>query len=727
MRWWSLLVSALVVIAPFARGSPDAAAAEAEATTVRPIPPVAARKPVRLTTHGIERVDDYAWLRNPKSREAIRNPSRLAPDILAYLQAENAYAEAVLAPLSGLRVKLVEEMKARIEQNESGVPSPDGPYAYWSKYAPGAEHPRIVRAPTGGGPEEVLLDGPALAAGKPYFSFGDYFHSPDHRRYAYMADETGSESYTLRIRDIRTGRDLPEVFDGVASFAWAQDSRTLFYVGHDKNHRPRFVYRHRVGTDPAKDRLVYEEKDFGFEVSVNTTRSRRFVVISTSNGDTSEERLIDARRPLSNPVLLVRRQPGLRYFVRDWGDQLVILTNADGADDFKLVTAPASAPGRANWRDLVPYKEGRRILDVVALAGHLVRYEREDGLERLVVRHKADGSEHAVTFGEEAYSLDFVPTYEFDSRAIRFTYSSPATPKQTIDYDLESRERVLRLQRTVPSGHDPSAYVVRRLAATTSDHEQVPITVLHRKGLPLDGSAPLFVEAYGAYSRAFSTEFDSNILSLVDRGMVYAIAHVRGGIEKGQRWRNGGRLANKENTFNDFIAVAEYLSKTGYAAPGRIVARGASAGGLVMGVIANRRPDLFAGIVARVPFVDALNSLLDDSLPRTAGDILEFGDAIHDVAAYRTIANYSPYENVAAQPYPEMLVTTGTSDPQYWEPAKWVAKIRAMKTNDARVALVTNMSAGHYGAAGRFEELDEAALIQAFALDVTGVHRREPR
>jgi oligopeptidase B len=726
MRWCSLLVSALVFIAPLARGGPDAAAAEAEATTVRPIPPLAARKPVRLTTHGIERVDDYAWLRDPSWRDVIQDPSRLAPAIRAHLEAENSYAEASLARLSGLRVKLVEEMKARIEQNESGVPSPDGPYAYWTKYLPGAEHPRIVRAPTGGGPEEVLLDGPALAAGKSYFSFGDDLHSPDHRYHAYAVDETGAESFTLRIRDLHTGRDLPEVIREVSSFTWAQDSHTLFYVTYDADHRPRFVYRHRLGSDPAKDRLVYEEKNLGFEVSVATTRSRRFVVIAAASGDTSDARLIDAARPERKPVLVVPRRPGLRYSVTDWGDRLVILTNADGADDFKIVTAPASAPDRKNWRDLVPYREGRRILDVTAFAGHLVRHEREDGLERLVVRRKADGGEHAVGFGEEAYSLELGSPYEFDTRTFRFSYSSPATPKQTFDYDLESRGRVLRKQQTIPSGHDPSAYVVRRLAFTTSDHEQVPITVLHRRGVPLDGSAPLFLEAYGAYSRVFPTEFDSNILSLVDRGMVYAIAHVRGGIEKGERWRNAGRLADKENSFNDFIAAAEHLSKAGYAAPGRIVARGASAGGLLMGVIANRRPDLFAGIVARVPFVDALNTMLDESLPLTFSDRSEWGDPLHDRNAYRTIAGYSPYDNVAARPYPHMLVTASMSDPrvQYWEPAKWVAKIRALQTNDARVVLVTNMSAGHYGAAGRFAELDEVALIQAFALDVTG---SEPR
>jgi oligopeptidase B len=487
------------------------------------------------------------------------------------------------------------------------------------------------------------------------------------------------------------------------------------------------VYRHRVGSDPSSDQLVYEEKDFGFAVSVDTTRSGRFVVISTEDLDTSEGWLIDAERPESAPRLVVAREPGLRYYLDDWGDRLVIRTNADGAEDFKLVTVSASAPGRENWRDLVPYKEGRQVLDMVALAGHLVRLEREDGFERLVIRRKADGSEHTVTFGEEAYSVDLGSPYEFDSRTIRYVYSSPATPRQTFDYDLVSRERVLRKQQSIPSGHDPSAYVVRRLSVTTADNEQVPVTVLHRKGQPLDGSAPLFLEGYGAYAYVFPTSFDANVLSLVDRGFVYAIAHIRGGLEKGERWRNAGRLQNKRNTFADFIAAAEHLSKAGYTAPGRIVARGDSAGGLLMGVVANMRPDLFAGLIARVPFVDALNTMLDDSLPLTVSDFPEWGNPIDDVAAYRSIAGYAPYENVAAQPYPHMLVTAGISDPrvQYWEPAKWVARIRAMKTNDARIALVTRMSAGHFGAAGRFEWLDEVALIQAFALDVSGMRRAD--
>jgi oligopeptidase B len=723
MRWWSLPLALWLALAPLPCGNLEQAAADS--AVLRPSPPVAARKPVRLFVHGIERVDDYAWLRDPNWRKVMLDPGELAPEIRAHIDAENAYAKALLAPLADLRDTLLAEMKGRMEQDESSVPAPDGPYAYWRKFRPGAEHPQIVRARRTGGGEQVLLDGPRLAAGTSFFSFHDLQHSPDHRLYAYTVDDTGSETHELRIRNIASGRDLPVVIADVASFAWAQDSRTLFYVRLDDDHRPRFVYRHRLGTDPAHDVLVFEEKDLGFEVTLASTRSRRFVVISTLGGDTSEEWLIDAMRPQSAPRLVAAREPNVRYELDDWGDRLVIRTNADGAADFKIVTTPASAPGRQNWRDLVAHREGRRIVEAVALAGYLVRLEREDGFERLVVHRKADGSEHAVSFAEPAYALRLEPLYELGTRTIRFEYSSPATPRQIYDYDVESRRRILRKQQKVPSGHDPEKYVVRRLHAVAADGEQVPITLLHRKELRLDRSAPLFLEGYGAYSFIFPAAFDSNLLSLVDRGFVYAIAHVRGGSEKGERWRDAGRLEHKINSFRDFIAVAEHLIETGYTASGRIVARGDSAGGMLMGAVANMRPDLFAGIVARVPYVDTLNTLLDESLPLTVGDFPEFGNPGEDVAAYRNVASYAPYENVAAQPYPHMLVTAGTSDPrvQYWEPAKWVAKLRAMKTNDARILLITSMSEGHFGAAGRFKELDELASIQAFALDVTGMHR----
>jgi oligopeptidase B len=685
-------------------------------------PPVAARKLVRFTVHGIERVDDYAWLRDENWREVLKDPAKLAPDIRAHIDAENKYADAMMAPLAGLRARLVADMKGRIEQAQSDVPLPDGPFVYWKKFEPGAEHPLIVRSPRAGGPEQVLLDGPALAKGLGYFTFGQYTQSPDHRLYAYLVDETGAENFTLRIRDIKAGRDLPDTMINVSSFAWAPDNRTLFYVRRDDDQRPLLVYRHHLGTDPAADELIYEEKDPAFEVTVTLSPTKRFIHISSTSSDTTEERLIDAGQPMQAPMLVAARQPNLRYFVHDWGDRFVIRTNADGADDFKLMTAPADAPSRDNWRELVPGKLGRQVMSVMTFASHLVSLERHDGLPQLTIYRKSDGAAHAVTFKEEAYFLALYGSFEFDSRSVLFMYSSPATPEQVFEYDMESRERILRKTQVIPSGHDPSAYVVRRLIATTADNEHVPITVLHRRGLQLDGSAPLFLEGYGAYAYVFQTPFKSNVLSLVDRGFVYAIAHIRGGLDKGQRWYEGGRLQNKPNTFDDFVTAAEHLVKAGYTKTGRIVGRGDSAGGLLMGAVNNLRPDLFAGIVARVPFVDVLNTMLDETLPLTVSDYSEWGNPSRNIATYRRIAGYSPYDNVKAQAYPNMLVTAGISDPRvnYWEPAKWVAKLRATKTNDAKIALVTRMSAGHFGAAGRFEELDEAALIQAFAIDATG-------
>jgi oligopeptidase B len=717
--------AALLALLPLASHAHAGEAPRPVAAIARPMkiePPIAARRPVELSVHGIVRVDDYAWLRDPSWREVIRKPSVLKREIRAHIEAENRYAAAVLAPLAPLRRRLLEEMKGRIQQASSGVPMPDGPYAYWEKYLPGAEHPRVVRAPRDGGAEQLLLDAAALAAGKAYFRLGAYRHSPDHRLLAYLIDTTGNESQELRVRDLATGRDRRLRISGVAGFAWAADSATLFYVSHDAEHRARFVHRHRLGTDPAKDPVVYAENDLSFEVSVGLTSTRRFVVISTVSQDTSESWLIDAAQPAGAPRLVAARESNIHYRVSDWGDRLLIRTNVKGADDFKIMTAPASAPGREHWRDLIPYKAGRRILAAIPFAGYLARLEREDGRQRIVIRRGSDGAEHAVGFDEEAYAVELVAPHEFDTRTLRFLYSSPATPQQTFDYDVESRERVLRRQQQLPSGHDRAAYEVRRLFAPTADNERVPITVLHRKGLPIDGSAPLFLEGYGAYGELFETGFDPNLLSLVERGFVYAIAHVRGGIENGKRWHEAGRRERKISTFTDFIAVAEYLTGAGYAAPRRIVASGDSAGGTLVGAVANMRPELFAGIVAKVPYVDILNTLLDPELPLATIEWPEFGNPARDLSAYRTIAGYSPYDNVKAQPYPPMLVTAGLSDPrtQYWEPAKWVARLRAMKTNDARIVLLTHMSAGHSGAAGRFAALEEIALLQAFALDVVG-------
>jgi oligopeptidase B len=726
MRAWLVLMTALFTVPLLGDTDPGNArpALERSGRDRHAVPPVAVRGPVVLHAHGIERVDDYAWMRDPNWRDVMADPARLAPEIHEHIAAENQYSDAALAPLSDLRVKLLGEMKGRIEKHEASVPAPDGPYAYQQTFRPDAEHPLILRTSRAGGNEELILDGPALAEGKAYFSFGGTHHSPDHRLYAYTVDDTGSESHSLHIRDIAAKRELPDIIPGVADFTWAQDSTTLFYVRLDDDHRARYVYRHRVGTDPANDQLVFEEPDPGFAVSVYRTRTGRYVAITTVSSDMSETHLIDAARPDSAAVLVAQRAPDLRYDVDDWGDRLVIRTNDGGADDFKVVTAPLATPGREHWTDLVPYREGRQILSALPFARHLVTLEREDGLERLLIRRKDDGASHVVAFDEEAYDLALGGGYEFDTPTLRFAYSSPATPQRTYDYDMDSRERLLRKAQVIPSGHDPSQYVVRRLAATAADGERVPITLLHRKGLTLDGAAPLFLEGYGAYGSTFATQFDTNILSLVDRGFVYGIAHIRGGLEKGERWRDAGRRERKRNSFTDFIAVAEHLIATGYTATGRIVARGDSAGGLLMGAVANMRPELFAGMIARVPFVDAINTMLDDTLPLTVSDFPEWGNPIADKVAYDTIASYSPYDNVARQEYPHMLVTAGISDPrvQYWEPAKWVAKLRAMKTNDARITLVTRMAAGHFGASGRFESLEEDALLSAFALETVGRH-----
>ena len=727
MRW--LLLPALLAASTFAfhpagaASSPHRASIGHSATPVEIAAPIAALQPVRHVPNSIPRTDPYAWLRDENWREVVKDPARLAPHIRAYIEAENAYAQAALGPISALRMRLVEEMKGRMKRDETDVPLPDGPYTYWQRFMPGAEHPQIMRARGDGRPEELLIDAAALAAGKAHFKLKERHHSPDHCLLAYTIDEAGAEELTLRIRDLTSGRDLPDVIEDTADFAWADEGRTLLYVRLDSELRSRLVYRHTLGTDPDRDTLVYEEPDPSFSVTVDRTRTGRFVVIFSDNLETTEARLIDTSHPDSAPVLVTPRQSGLRYYVEDWGSELVIRTNADGAEDFKLVTAPSTAPTRENWTDLVPHRQGRQILAAATYVDHLVRLEREEGLPRLVVRRRSDGVEHAVAFDEAAYTLSFEAGYEFDTRTLRLVHSSPATPQRTFDYDMETRERVLRKEQEIPSGHDPSAYIVRRLFAPAPDGERVPITVLHRRDLRLDGLSPLFLEGYGAYGDVLPAEFDANVFSLVDRGFVYAIAHVRGGSEKGERWRRAGQREHKPNSFTDFIAVAEYLARERYTSRGRIVARGDSAGGLLVGAVANMRPDLFVGIIARVPFVDTLNTMLDESLPPTPGEFPEWGDPIRDPEAYRTISSYAPYENVKAQAYPHMLVTAGLSDPRvpYWEPAKWVARLRAMKTNDSRVLLVTRMSAGHFGAGGRFEWLEEVALMHAFAIDIAGL------
>ncbi|MEM8685834.1 MAG: S9 family peptidase [Pseudomonadota bacterium] len=686
-------------------------------------PPLAPKKPVTREMHGISSSDDYHWLRDDNWQDVMRDPSVLQAEIRAYLEAENAYTEAKLAHTKELQDKLFAEMKGRIKEDDSSVPTPDGPFAYLTSYVVGGQHPRLCRQPRDGGEDVVLIDGDALADGKAFFVFGGLSHAPNHELVAWSADENGSEYCTLHIRDVATGKDLEDKVEDVAGGAtWSNDSRDLYYSKLDENHRPSKIYRHRLGTQQSEDELMFEEADPGFFVDVDATQSRRFMVISASDHQSSEHYLIDTEAEAAEPVLISKRQPEMEYDVEHQGDRLLILTNADDAEDFKIVEAPVSAPHRENWRDVVPHKAGRLILSHTALKDFLVRLEREDGLPRIVITETATGEEHAISFEEEAYSLGLSAGYEYDTDWVRFTYSSLTTPAQVFDYNMRTRERVLRKTQEVPSGHDISDYVTRRIMAPSHDGELVPISILYHKDTRLDGSAPCHLYGYGAYGAAMPAAFSTTVLSIVDRGFVHAIAHVRGGKERGYRWYKAGRLEHKENTFKDFIAAGQALCSDEYrfTSPGKIIARGGSAGGMLMGAVANMAPELFGGIIAQVPFVDVLATMLDDSLPLTPPEWNEWGNPIASAEAYTCIAAYSPYDNVEAKVYPPIFITAGLTDPRvtYWEPAKWCAKLRALKTDDNLLLLKTNMDAGHGGASGRFDSLKETAEAYAFAIDV---------
>ena len=689
-------------------------------------PPVAAKRPVVSARHGHQRTDDYAWLRADNWQQVMRDPSALPVDIRAYLESENAYAATAMADVEALRQALFKEMRGRIKEDDSTVPMPDGAYAYATRYEHGAEHPRIVRTRRDGGDETVLIDADAMARGKAYFRLGGVAHSPDHRLIAYATDDSGNEFFTLRLRDTETGEDLADRIEETSGGAvWANDGRTLCYVWVDANHRPAKVFRHIVGTDATNDVAVYADDNPAFFISVGKTQSDRFIVIDTHDHETTEVRVVDADNPEGEPRLIAPRVTGVEYSVDhgfiDGEERFFILTNADGAEDFKIVTAPMATPGRSHWRDLVPHVAERLILDVTCYRDHLVRLEREAGLPRIVIRHIQTGAEHAIAFDEEAYSLGTIDGFEFDTTTLRFTYSSMTTPARVYDYDVVTRARALRKEDEIPSGHDPADYETRRVFAPAPDGETVPVSLLYRKGTPLDGSAPCLLYGYGAYGITIPAAFGVSRLSLVDRGFVYAIAHVRGGKDKGYRWYADGRRENKPNTFTDFIAAAEYLADRQLTSRGRIIGWGGSAGGLLIGAVANMAPDLFAGLIAEVPFVDTLNTMLDDTLPLTPPEWTEWGNPIQNEADYRLIASYSPYDNVRPQAYPAILALAGLSDPRvtYWEPAKWVARLRATRTDSNLIVFRTNMDAGHAGAAGRFDRLQETAFATAFALKVS--------
>ncbi len=684
----------------------------------RPTPPIARREPKSITQLGRTRVDDYAWMKDNNWKDVLRDPKVLRADIREHLDAENAYTKALLdEPTKALQDALFAEMKGRIKEDDSSVPASDGAWDYYVRYEIGAEHPVHGRRPRGRTDGEVvLLDEEALSKGKAFFQVGAAHHSPDHRLYAWAADEQGSEYYTIRLKDLATGETLPiEIESAYGDFTFSPDSQWLFWIWRDENARPSKVFRR-----PARggeDVLVYEEADEGMFLGVGTTSDDSHVVVHVGNQETTEIWLIPAADPTRPPLVAEPRRVGVKYELDHWTDRWVIRTNDDEAVDFKLATSTAEIPAKASWTDFVAHQPGHYVTGFAAYAGHLVRLERVNANDRIVVMAR-DGGEHEIAFDEEACALSLSGGYEYATTATRFIYQSPTTPRQWFDYDMTSRERTLRKTQEIPSGHDPAKYVARRLTAKATDGAEVPITVLMLKDTPLDGSAPLLLYGYGAYGHAMEPSFSIRNLSLVDRGWIWATAHVRGGSDKGWGWFLDGRKAKKPNTFTDFIACAEHLDANGYGKAGRMVAYGGSAGGMLMGAIANLRPDLWAGVIAAVPFVDVLNTMSDTTLPLTPPEWPEWGNPLEDEAAYDTIAAYSPYDQVAAQPYPPVLATGGLSDPRvtYWEPEKWVAKLRQFSTAEAPILLKINMDAGHGGASGRFDFLKEIALDYAFAI-----------
>lgn len=700
---------------------------------VRPVAPKAVRKEHIVERHGRKTDDPYDWLRDPDWQGVMREPEVLQPEIRAHLDAENAYTEAVLAPIAGLREALVAELKARIREDDSSVPAPDGDWAYYRRFVPGGQYPVLCRRPVAdadGAQEQILLDGDREAEGAAFFSIGGAAHTSDHRLFATAIDRNGSEYCEISIRNLETAEMLPDVLTSAqGDMVWSADGGTLFYTVLDDNHRPSKVMRHRVGTSAAEDVLVYEESDPGFFLGIGKTESGRFIVIDAhDHADTSEVRLIDTSEPAVAPRLLVARETGVTYDVSDHGDTLLIRTNAGDAVDFRIVEAPLDDPARTNWRDIVAHRQGCLLRSMIVFEGYLVRLERERALPRIVIRSLADGAEHEISFDEEAYDLGLMPGYEYDTTTLRFSYSSPTTPQRVYDYDMATRTRTLRKEQEIPSGHTPENYECRRVFATSHDGVQVPVTVLRAKDTLVDGSAPLLLYGYGSYGFAMPASFSPHVFSLVDRGFVYAIAHIRGGTENGQGWYLDGKLDKKKNTFLDFIAAGEHLIAEKFISAGRIVAQGRSAGGMLVGAVANMRPDLFCGILGEVPFVDVINTMCDETLPLTPPEWVEWGDPIRDPSAFAYMASYCPYTNVTDQNYPAVLATGGLTDPRvtYWEPAKWAAKLRHHNTGDSEILLYMNMDAGHGGASGRFDRLKEVALSYGFALMVTGRAESRP-
>jgi oligopeptidase B len=672
-----------------------------------------------IKIHNEELIDNYSWIKQKDWKEVILNPNKLNAQVKKYLDEENFFKENQLKDIKDIEKKLFEELKSKIKNEDNSVPKKDGDYFYGYKYNKNSEYPIYYRKNIIKNSEEIILDCEKKSKTHTYFNVASISHSHNHKSVAYNIDTNGSEYFSIFVEDIDKKEILsPEIKNTTGDIIWSLDNNYIFYVGLDQNHRPTKVFKHKIGSDTNKDLLIYEEKDPSFFCSINLSKTKKYLFIRTADHETSEYLFINLQLNETTPVLFKKRIKKIEYDLEHHEKFFLISTNIDEAKNFKIMISHEESYQK--WEEFIAYEKDNLILDFILLKDWLVRLERTEGSENIIILNLNNKDQHKISFDEEAYNLSLDHGYEYETDTFRYSYSSPTTPKSIFDYDCKLKKQELKKTQEVPSGHNKDDYICKKIFATAHDNEKIPITILYKKGVKLDSNNYLLLYGYGSYGISIPSNFSTNRLSLVDRGIIYAIAHIRGGKEKGYEWYENGKLLNKKNTFLDFISCAKKLCEDKYTSPKKIIAQGGSAGGLLMGYIANESPDLFLGIIAQVPFVDICNTMLDEDLPLTVTEIPEWGDIKNDKKSFLYVKSYSPYDNVKKQNYPHMLVTGGISDPRvtYWEMTKWVAKLRENKTDNNLLLLHMNMTAGHSGASGRFDYLKEIAMEYGFVLKI---------
>lgn len=687
----------------------------------KPAPPVAKIIEEKITTHGDTRIDNYFWMRLSDEEKNAETPNEKTQDVLDYLNAENAYLDTVMKHTEPLQEKLYDEIVSRIKQDDSSVPVTVNGYSYYTRFEEGQDYPLICRKKIGSETEQIMLNGPEMGKDESYFSIGGTSVSENNNLLAYSVDLVSRRQYTIHIKNLATGEVLSDKIENTSGgITWANDNQTIFYTKNDPvTLRSNQIYSHKIGTPVTEDKLVFEEKDETFSCGVFKTKSRAYIMIVSQQTLSTEYRFLDANNPNGAWKIIQPRERDLEYSVDHYGNDFYITTN-DKAKNFRLVKTPVNATEKENWEEVIGNRSDVLLEGIDIFKNQLVVSERKNGLMNLRVINWADNSEHYIEFNDPAYLAYTMGNPEFDTETLRFGYTSLTTPNSVYDYNMNTKGKTLMKQQEVLGGtFDAANYTSERIYAPARDGAQIPISIVYKKGLKKDGNAPLLLYAYGSYGYSIDPTFSSVRLSLLDRGFAFAIAHIRGGQEMGREWYENGKLLKKKNTFYDFIDCGKYLCDNNYTSANHLYAQGGSAGGLLMGAIINMEPQLWNGVIAAVPFVDVVSTMLDETIPLTTGEFDEWGNP-KDKEYYDYIKSYSPYDNIEEKDYPNLLITTGywDSQVQYWEPAKWIAKLRAHKTDDNLLLMKCNMDVGHGGASGRFEAYKEVALNYAFLLDL---------